>query len=97
MVTNGVRQAQFKTTLSWVVLGMETHVRSTKQSINHTINPRDIGLHGSTRLPMSTGDSSHSLLLEIPIRVQALNVSLVLSQFHHKYNAFTAQYKYMKP
>ena len=52
-----------------------------KQSINHKVNPRDMDLHGSARLPTSTGDSRRSLLLEIPTRVQALTVSLVLSQY----------------
>ena len=58
---------------------------------NQLDKPRDTDLRGSARLSTSMGDLRHSLLLEIPIIVQALTVSLTLSQFHHHYNALTTQ------
>ena len=76
------------------VLGIKTIYET--QSINHTINPQDTDLRGSTRLPTSTGDSRRLLLLKIPIRAQALTVSLALSQFFRHYNSLTTQYKYIK-
>ena len=78
--------------LLYQLLGMEIHARSTKN--NPSITQYD--LRGSAKLPTSTEYSHRSLLLKILTSVQALIVSLALSQFHHNYNVLTNQYKHMK-